>query len=252
MSQADAIREFALDQIVVPARLGGQTSVTIRAGDLHRAMGLSNAMPAVCSVLGGNRFTELAGVRLLERTGPAAGSNVWFTYALDASVAITTPAPEPRSAGIVATIARQPVGRPEFRSALVLVSCVSMKAWSPAPARELYTSPWFCAARAMVEHSGARWLILSALHGLVEPTTPMAPYEKTLLTMSVEERRAWASRVLAALLPLAREKGRVVMLAGARYREFLVAPLRAAGIAVEVPMEGLRLGEQLSWLAARQ
>ena len=95
-------------------------------------------------------------------------------------------------------------------------------------------------------------MILSALHGLVEPTTRIAPYEKTLLTMSVEERRAWASRVLAALLPLARAKGRVVMLAGARYREFLVAPLRAAGNAVEVPMEGLRLGEQLSWLAARQ
>lgn len=251
MSQADAIREFALDRIVVPARSGGQISVTIRAGDLHRAMGLSNAMPAVCSVLGGSRFTELAGVKLLERTGPAAGSNVWFTYALDAGVARTTPTPGARPARIVTTIARQPAERP-LSSALVLVSCVSMKASATAPARELYTSPWFCAARAMVEHSGAPWLILSALHGLVEPTTRIAPYEKTLLTMSVEERRAWASGVLAALLPLAKEKGRVVMLAGARYREFLVPPLRATGIAVEVPMEGLRLGEQLSWLAARQ
>lgn len=44
---------------------------------------------------------------------------------------------------------------------------------------------------------------------------------------------------------------RMVMLAGMRYRELLEPRLRARGIDVHVPMEGLRIGEQLSWMDAR-
>ena len=40
----------------------------------------------------------------------------------------------------------------------------------------------------------------------------------------------------------------VVFLAGQRYREYLEGPLRGRGLAVCVPMEGLRQGQQLSWL----
>jgi hypothetical protein len=42
---------------------------------------------------------------------------------------------------------------------------------------------------------------------------------------------------------------RVVMLAGARYREFLLDYLRARFGKVELPMEGLKIGEQLHWLS---
>ena len=41
----------------------------------------------------------------------------------------------------------------------------------------------------------------------------------------------------------------VIMLAGSRYREGIVPGLRELGANVEVPMEGLRIGEQLAWLA---
>ena len=44
---------------------------------------------------------------------------------------------------------------------------------------------------------------------------------------------------------------RIVMLAGSRYREFVEPRLRGVGIRVDVPMEGLRIGEQLSWLKER-
>jgi hypothetical protein len=40
----------------------------------------------------------------------------------------------------------------------------------------------------------------------------------------------------------------VVFLAGERYREFLARHLASRGVEVSVPMEGLRIGEQLSWL----
>ena len=38
------------------------------------------------------------------------------------------------------------------------------------------------------------------------------------------------------------------ILAGDRYREFLTPMLQARGVQVDVPMQGLRIGEQLRWL----
>lgn len=38
------------------------------------------------------------------------------------------------------------------------------------------------------------------------------------------------------------------ILAGDRYREFLTPMLQARGMRVDVPMQGLRIGEQLRWL----
>jgi 5-methylcytosine-specific restriction enzyme B len=73
VSKADAIRAFARDRFVVPARQGGLSKVIIRAGDVHRAMELTSAMPAVCSALAGRKFEGIADVRLRNRTGPAFG-----------------------------------------------------------------------------------------------------------------------------------------------------------------------------------
>ena len=104
-------------------------------------------------------------------------------------------------------------------------------------------------ARDIVEASGARWFVLSALYGLVAPDERIKPYDYTLNRLGVAERRAWAAEVLDDLLPEVADVPRVVMLAGARYREFLVGPLQQRGIAVEVPMAHLRRGEQLAWLS---
>jgi hypothetical protein len=49
MTQAHRIRQFVLDHFIAPARAGGRSEVVVRAGDVHRATGLANAMPAVCS-----------------------------------------------------------------------------------------------------------------------------------------------------------------------------------------------------------
>ncbi len=38
------------------------------------------------------------------------------------------------------------------------------------------------------------------------------------------------------------------ILAGDRYRDFLTPMLQAQGVQVDVPMQGLRIGEQLRWL----
>ena len=129
-----------------------------------------------------------------------------------------------------------------------LVSCVSKKRTQSAPAGELYVSEWFKKARAFVQAQGAQWFILSAEYGLLAPDTVVAPYEKTLNRMSVNERKAWATRVMRQMDALLPPSDRVVLLAGARYREFLMEYLKKRASAVELPMEGLKIGEQLRWL----
>lgn len=131
---------------------------------------------------------------------------------------------------------------------LFLVSCVSSKLDRPAPARDLYVSDLFKKVRAYVEKAGQQWFVLSADHGLVHPDTVLAPYEKTLNRMPIAERRAWATRVLTALEPQLPDTDRVVFMAGERYREFLMEPLRLR-VQVEVPMAGLTIGRQLQWLS---
>lgn len=133
-----------------------------------------------------------------------------------------------------------------------LVSCVGQKAGVPTRAAALYTSAWFQKARRFVEERGSQWFILSAEYGLVHPDTVIAPYEKTLNRMGVEARRAWANRVIGqmeAQLPQCEE---IVVFAGARYREFLMEYLRRRARRVEVPLEGLRIGEQLAWFSTHR
>lgn len=138
----------------------------------------------------------------------------------------------------------------DLTDALILVSCVSQKMDEPAPARLLYQSVWFKTVRAFIEARNADWLILSAQHGLISPETRIAPYEKTLNSAGVAERRAWADKVYGQIQLNLQGKRRIVIFAGERYREFLTPALERNGYTVEIPMVGLRIGEQLAWLAA--
>lgn len=133
---------------------------------------------------------------------------------------------------------------------LYLISCVKTKSRRPAPAKDLYTSAWFRKARAYVEKKGRPWRILSAQYGLVHPERMIRPYEQTLKTMPVAERRAWAETILTEIGPSLVGVDTVVFLAGQAYREFLAPALRDRGLTVRVPMAGLSQGRQLSWLGA--
>jgi hypothetical protein len=133
-----------------------------------------------------------------------------------------------------------------------LVSCVSKKRESPTPARDLYASELFRRARAYVEATGCPWFILSAKYGLVAPDEVIAPYDETLNSMGVTERQGWAETVQKQMDARLPDAERIVILAGQRYREFLMPYLRRRAAAVEVPMEHLRIGEQISWLERNQ
>ena len=134
------------------------------------------------------------------------------------------------------------------RADLCLVSCVAKKLPRSARAKDLYTSDLFRKMRGLVEAREWPWFILSAKYGLVEPERVIEPYEKTLNTMGVAERRDWAEECLDTLVPHLAGVESIVFLAGAKYREFLVPALIRRGIEVHVPMEGLPIGKQLAWL----
>ena len=131
---------------------------------------------------------------------------------------------------------------------IALVSCVSEKVDHPAPARGLYISPWFKKASTYATSLTEEWYVLSAKYGLARPDEILAPYNMTLKKMPARERRAWAKDVILDLHQIVERGDRIVILAGERYREFLVGPLQGLGCVVEIPMKGKLIGEQLAWL----
>lgn len=134
---------------------------------------------------------------------------------------------------------------------IYLISCVAEKAAQACAAKDLYQSTLFRLSRAFAEkyvdpRNGDRWYILSAWWGLLDPEDEIAPYDLTLNKMSKADRQRWAAYVIEQLERIPGvENACLVFLAGSRYREFL---LPWAGARAEIPLQGLKIGEQLSWL----
>lgn len=131
---------------------------------------------------------------------------------------------------------------------IALVACVSKKHNQPRPAGQMYTSALFTKASAYAKHTTDEWYILSAKHGLVDPQRIIAPYDETLNKMPIKNRRAWAAKVWMDLRKILRSGDTVIMLAGQRYREHLIQPIRSMGCQIRIPMEGLTIGKQMQWL----
>ena len=85
MNQSDQVRAFVTEHYVVPARLTGAGTVSVRVGDVHREMKWDlKKVPQVCSALSTRKFLESANVELIERKGPPSGQSttVQFTFRL--------------------------------------------------------------------------------------------------------------------------------------------------------------------------
>ena len=78
---ADRIRNYAT-RLVEDARREGNARITLRAGDIHDALGLRLAHANVCQVLDGRKFQAQASVRLIEYSGAQsrASSNSYFEF----------------------------------------------------------------------------------------------------------------------------------------------------------------------------
>jgi len=126
---------------------------------------------------------------------------------------------------------------------IVLISCVSKKRSVSSPAKDLYISSLFQKNLAYARIlKPDQIFILSAKYGLVDLEEVIAPYNVTLNTMKAPERREWASRVLSQLSSRADlTRDEFIFLAGNRYRENLLPHFAH----YKIPLEGLKIGEQL-------
>ena len=57
----------------------------------------------------------------------------------------------------------------------------------------------------------------------------------------------WADKVLAQLAQRLEAGDTLVVLADRLYRAFIESELRERGVDVQVPLAGMRIGEQMSW-----
>ncbi len=92
MNHSDQVRAFVNDHYVVPARLTGAGTVSVRVGDVHRAMKWDlRRVPQVCSALSTRKFLSSANVELIEKKGPPSGQSttVEFTFRLLQAVSIS-------------------------------------------------------------------------------------------------------------------------------------------------------------------
>ena len=127
-----------------------------------------------------------------------------------------------------------------------LIACSRTKADRPVPARELYLSPLFGAARAYAErrYGPGQWLILSARYGLVEPDQVLAPYDLSLRQLTARQREAWGDRIAVELTDRFPAGTVLSFHAGALYRD-AIAPVVAHQ--VRFPLASLGIGQQLAW-----
>lgn len=131
-----------------------------------------------------------------------------------------------------------------------LVSCVKSKRDEPAPPRDLYTSDYFQKMRRYAEAHHDEWYVLSAEYGLLDPDgEPIEPYDKTLRDATAAEKRDWAERVNAQLEEAGIYDGEPVLVihAGRDYYEALLPLFESRGLSVEIPTEGLGIGEKNAW-----
>lgn len=135
-----------------------------------------------------------------------------------------------------------------------LVSCVKTKRDSAAPPQDLYISSYFEKMREYAERNHDEWLIMSAKHGILEPGgDPIEPYEQTLNGTPVAERRQWARDVFEDLVQKGLLGGDVTLVvhAGKSYYGELLPLLKDTAVSVEIPTDGLQIGDTLAWYNER-
>ena len=94
-NHTDRVRDYARREYIEPARARHQPTVRIVAGEVQKAVGLSNRVPLVCQALKSDKFLRENHLVLEKWEGPQSGmsTTVAFTYRiLDA---VEPPSAEP-------------------------------------------------------------------------------------------------------------------------------------------------------------
>lgn len=134
-------------------------------------------------------------------------------------------------------------------SKIVLISCVSKKLPYKSKAKELYVSTLFKYNLKYAKSLNPdKIFVLSAKYGLVYLEREIEPYDKTLNNMPSKEIRKWADCVIDQIKKEANLKeDEFIFLAGEKYRKYLLTYISN----YQIPLKGLKIGEQLQYLKMR-
>ncbi|NPA08445.1 MAG: hypothetical protein GXO46_05615 [Chlorobi bacterium] len=129
---------------------------------------------------------------------------------------------------------------------IVLISCVSQKLPHRAKAKNMYISTLFKLNLRYAEKLNPDGVyILSAKYGLLNLEQEIDPYEQSLNNMRINEVKWWANQVIEQIKKICViEETEFIFLAGEKYRKYLLPHLNN----VQIPLKGLRIGEQLQML----
>ncbi len=132
---------------------------------------------------------------------------------------------------------------------IVLLSCVSLKRSYKTQAKDLYISPLFLKSLEYARQMNPDAIyVLSAKYGLLDLNTEVEPYNVTLLNMPASEVRTWAKKVVNQLTACSDlQKDHFILLAGLKYRKYLIPYLSS----YEIPLEGMPIGKQLQFLTEK-
>jgi hypothetical protein len=81
-SVSDSIRNHVTEVYLKPAKRKGERTFTVNVGAVHKALGLTNRVPQVCSALESKKLLEENHLRVISKNGPPSGQSttVTFTY----------------------------------------------------------------------------------------------------------------------------------------------------------------------------
>ena len=86
--QADRIRKHLIANHIEPAKRRSDATVTIRAGDVHKELGLSNQLPNVCQAIEGKKLRDMTGLpkpEIISGPDSGRGGNMNYRFALTGS-----------------------------------------------------------------------------------------------------------------------------------------------------------------------
>lgn len=91
MGLNEEVQKYVKATYLEPAKRRGESTVRIKAGDVHRDLHWVNRVPSVCTTLSSKKFQRETGLELISKEGPPSGfgTRAEFTYRLPARKNLT-------------------------------------------------------------------------------------------------------------------------------------------------------------------
>ena len=128
---------------------------------------------------------------------------------------------------------------------IVLISCSKNKKLGHHKARDLYSSTLFKFNLKYAQSIGDKVFILSAKYGLLDLDKEVDYYNETLNDKQANEIKIWTVKVITSLENIIKSEDEIILLAGTKYRKYLMPYFINKGIKIEAPFKHLGIGRQL-------